>query len=296
MSMVLDPRVAGDDLIAHILTDFGITRANSPIPMHARRQALSAALQRFLRELIPVNRYAVIVIDEAQHLEPVVLEQLRLLMNFETDEAKLLQVVLVGQPELERRLREPEMQAFDQRVARRCEMQPLSGYEVKRYIDRRLSTAQQLAGSWRGTFTPCGGSCRRGRVEGCATGRESRLRPGARDRPATPGASHRRAHRPRGGAAAEHEEDRAPVAVEDTSRRGCGGHADRRWGHDVVGVRSTPNFQLPTPNTARRCARFGTAPTTGFERFLPRLSDSRDTTPPMRSSACSPWSMASTSP
>ncbi|HEY6361430.1 MAG TPA: AAA family ATPase [Vicinamibacterales bacterium] len=154
VSMVLDPRVAGDDLVAHVLTDFGITRANGPIPMHARRQALSAALQRFLRELIPVNRYAVIIIDEAQHLEPAVLEQLRLLMNFETDEAKLLQVVLVGQPELERRLREPEMQAFDQRVARRCEMQPLSGYEVKRYIDRRLSTAQQLAGSWRGTFTP----------------------------------------------------------------------------------------------------------------------------------------------
>ena len=152
--MVLDPRVAGDDLVAHILTDFGITRANSPIPMHARRQALSAALQRFLRELIPVNRYAVIIIDEAQHLSPAVLEQLRLLMNFETDEAKLLQIVLVGQPELERRLREPEMQAFDQRVARRCEMQPLSGYEVKRYIDRRLSTAQQIAGSWRGTFTP----------------------------------------------------------------------------------------------------------------------------------------------
>jgi type II secretory pathway predicted ATPase ExeA/cell division septation protein DedD len=153
VSMVLDPRVAGDDLVAHILTDFGITRANSPIPVHARRQALSAALQRFLRELIPVNRYAVIVIDEAQHLAPAVLEQLRLLMNVETDEAKLLQVVLVGQPELERRLREPEMQAFDQRVARRCEMQPLSGYEVKRYIDRRLSTAQQIAGSWRGTFT-----------------------------------------------------------------------------------------------------------------------------------------------
>ncbi len=154
VSVVLDPRVAGDDLVAHILTDFGVTRADSPIPAHARTRALSAALQRFLRELIPVNGYAVIIIDEAQHLEPGVLEQLRLLMNFETDETKLLQVVLVGQPDLEQRLRQPEMRAFDQRVARRCEMQPLSGYEVKRYIDRRLSTAQQLAGSWRGTFTP----------------------------------------------------------------------------------------------------------------------------------------------
>ena len=59
------------------------------------------------------------------------------------------------------------MQAFDQRVARRCEMQPLSGYEVKRYIDRRLSTAQQMAGSWRGTFTPAAARAVAGDCEEC---------------------------------------------------------------------------------------------------------------------------------
>ena len=154
VSVILDPRLAEDDLMAHILTDFGVTKADLPIPAHVRRRALTAALQGFLRELIPVNGYAVIIVDEAQHLNPAVLEQLRLLMNFETDEAKLLQVVLVGQRDLERRLREPDMRAFDQRVARRCETQPLSGFEVRRYIERRLATAQQLAGSWRGTFTP----------------------------------------------------------------------------------------------------------------------------------------------
>jgi type II secretory pathway predicted ATPase ExeA len=154
VSVVLDPRVAEDDLIAHILMDFGVTRADLPIPAQVRRRALTAALQGFLRELIPTNGYAVIIIDEAQHLSPGVLELLRLLMNFETDHAKLLQVVLVGQPDLDERLREPDVQALAQRVARRSEMEPLSGFEVKRYIERRLATAQHFAGSWHGTFTP----------------------------------------------------------------------------------------------------------------------------------------------
>ena len=154
VSVVLDPRVAEDDLIAHILMDFGVARADLPIPAQVRRRALTAALQGFLRELIPTNGYAVIIIDEAQHLSPGVLELLRLLLNFETDHAKLLQVVLVGQPDLDERLREPDVQALAQRVARRCEMEPLSGFEVKRYIERRLATAQHFAGSWPGRFTP----------------------------------------------------------------------------------------------------------------------------------------------
>ena len=153
VSVVLDPRVAEDDLIAHVLVDFGVARADRPIPAPVRRRALTAALQGFLRELIPANAYAVIIIDEAQHLSPGVFELLRLLMNFETDEAKLLQVVLVGQRDLDQRLREPDVQGLAQRVARRCEMEPLSGFEVKRYIERRLSTAQHFAGSWPGTFT-----------------------------------------------------------------------------------------------------------------------------------------------
>jgi general secretion pathway protein A len=154
VSVVLDPRLTEDDLIAHVLTDFGVTRADLPIPAQVRRRALTAALQGFLRELIPIKGYAVIIIDEAQHLSPGVFELLRLLMNFETDEAKLLQVVLVGSRDLDQRLREPEMHALAQRVARRSEMEPLSGFEVKRYIERRLSTAQHFEGSWHGTFTP----------------------------------------------------------------------------------------------------------------------------------------------
>jgi general secretion pathway protein A len=150
VSVVLDPRASVETLLAHILCDFGVVRENVP----AGREQLAAALQRFLRTLIPVNGYALIIVDEAQALSDEVLEQLRLLLNFETDEKKLLQVILVGQPELTARLSAPGLSGLAQRVARRFELETLSRYEVKRYVQRRLATARELAGSWQGTFTP----------------------------------------------------------------------------------------------------------------------------------------------
>lgn len=148
VSIVLDPRVTVNDLLLHVLTDFGVIDARRPHGGGAAgkptRHQLMRALQQFLASLIPVGAYAVLVIDEAQHLDPSVLEQLRLLLNLETEEAKLLQIVLIGLPDLTRQLRHPDMRHLDQRVARRCEVEPLTGYEVKRYIERRLSIAQQL--------------------------------------------------------------------------------------------------------------------------------------------------------
>jgi general secretion pathway protein A len=81
------------------------------------------------------------MIDEAQHLSPEVLEEIRLLSNFETDEAKLLQIVLVGQPDLGELLRRPDLQQLAQRVARHCELHPLSEREVADYVERRLTVA-----------------------------------------------------------------------------------------------------------------------------------------------------------
>ena len=148
VSIVLDPRVTVNDLLLHVLTDFGVIDARRPHGSAAAgkptRHQLMRALQQFLASLIPIGAYAVLVIDEAQHLDPSVLEQLRLLLNLETEEAKLLQIVLIGLPDLTRRLRHPEMRQLDQRVARRCELEPLAGREVKRYIEHRLSIAQQL--------------------------------------------------------------------------------------------------------------------------------------------------------
>src|SRR5204862_4470868 len=109
------------------------------------RHQLVTTLQRFLASLIPLNAHAVIMIDEAQHLSPGVLEEIRLLSNFETDQAKLLQIVLVGQPNLDDVLQQPEMRQLNQRIARRCELQPLSDTEVQDYIDRRLLVATRGA-------------------------------------------------------------------------------------------------------------------------------------------------------
>jgi len=169
---VLDPRVTIEDLLLHVLTDFGVI--SSPRQIAAAgvptRHQLVRALQHFLASLIPVWGSAIIVIDEAQDLDPEVLEQLRLLLNFEADEAKLLQIVLVGQPALGQMLRHASLSQLDDRVARRCVLEPLSPGEVGPYIEHRLSMTQRLhrggdallepevvvgpAPSWSLTFTP----------------------------------------------------------------------------------------------------------------------------------------------
>jgi general secretion pathway protein A len=149
LSVILDPLLTVDDLLYQVLGDFGvITRdartSHKPLPEASRHQ-LVKTLHQFLASLIPLNAHAVILIDEAQHLTPPVLEHIRLLSNFETDRAKLLQIVLVGQPNLETMLRQPDLRQLDQRVARRVELYPLSGNEVQDYIARRLAAASASA-------------------------------------------------------------------------------------------------------------------------------------------------------
>ena len=145
LSVILDPLLSVDDLLYQVLGDFGLISpeartSHKPLP-EATRHQLVKTLHQFLSSLIPLNAHAVILIDEAQHLSPSVLEQIRLLSNFETDRAKLLQIVLVGQPNLETMLRQPDLRQLDQRVARRIELYPLSGNEVQDYIARRLAAA-----------------------------------------------------------------------------------------------------------------------------------------------------------
>ncbi len=144
LSVILDPGLTATDLLYQVLADFGLiapaAKTGEP-PAPVTRHQLVATLQQFLASLIPLNAHAVIMIDEAQHLSPGVLEEIRLLSNFETDQAKLLQIVLVGQPNLEEVLGRPEMRQLHQRIARRCELQPLSSTEVLDYIDRRLLVA-----------------------------------------------------------------------------------------------------------------------------------------------------------
>lgn len=145
LSVILDPCLTVDDLMYQVLTDFGISsssaRPTSGPAAEATRHQLVATLQQFLASLIPIRAHAVVMIDEAQHLDPTVLEQLRLLSNFETDDVKLLQIVLVGQPDLDALLARPDMRQLNQRVARRIQLEALSGHEVSDYVARRLSVA-----------------------------------------------------------------------------------------------------------------------------------------------------------
>lgn len=108
------------------------------------------AINRFLLAEHAAGRSAVLIIDEAQSLAPDVLEQLRLLTNLETHERKLLQIILIGQPELRDMLASPGLEQLAQRVIARCHLGALTAGETVRYVQHRLA----VAGSAGGTSVP----------------------------------------------------------------------------------------------------------------------------------------------
>ena len=98
-------------------------------------------LSQWLPERCREGRIPVLIVDEAQGLPLPVLEEIRLLMNLETSNQKQLQIVLAGQPELEEKLKRPEMRHFAQRIALRCKTAPLTLKETYEYIQVRLDVA-----------------------------------------------------------------------------------------------------------------------------------------------------------
>jgi len=98
-------------------------------------------LNRFLLEVHSRGRKTVLIIDEAQNLSASVLEQIRLLTNLETNKQKLLQVIMLGQPELKQLLERTELRQLAQRITARYHLEPLSKNEIKAYIDHRLAVA-----------------------------------------------------------------------------------------------------------------------------------------------------------
>jgi general secretion pathway protein A len=123
------------ELLQAITHDFGLSCQK------ATRTECIAALNQYLLQEFAAGRNAVVLIDEAQNLEPRVLEQLRMLSNLETERGKLLQVVLVGQPELRDKLATPQMRQLDQRIAVRFHIHGLTHRETQHYITHRLSIA-----------------------------------------------------------------------------------------------------------------------------------------------------------
>ena len=142
-AFVADPFVSREDLLKTLLVDFGVISIGDLTRGRfngASRSDLSYPLYEFLDSLVPLQAFAVLVIDEAQKLSLPLLEEIRILSELERRE-KLLQVVLVGQPELRSSLRLPEMRQVDQRVSVRCELTALDAAGVAGYVDHRLRIA-----------------------------------------------------------------------------------------------------------------------------------------------------------
>ena len=110
-SFVFNPRLDVLDFLEFILSDFGIT------PQNRTKSGMLIQLNRWLIERFRREETCVIVVDEAQNLEWELLEEIRLLTNLETSTEKLVQIVLSGQPELEEKLRAPDVRQLRQRIA-----------------------------------------------------------------------------------------------------------------------------------------------------------------------------------
>jgi general secretion pathway protein A len=143
-SLLLNPFLSVEELLREILLDFGVVSreaVRSGRIAAASKHDLVSTLHEFLVSLIPIGGSGVLIIDEAQHLSPQVLEELRVLSNLETNHQKLLQIVLVGQLNLLDVLKSPEVKLLDQRISLRATLTPLNRSDVESYIGHRLSVA-----------------------------------------------------------------------------------------------------------------------------------------------------------
>ncbi|MDX2456473.1 MAG: AAA family ATPase [Gammaproteobacteria bacterium] len=144
VTLVLNPKVTSTELIATVCDELGIEypEGNTSI------KSLTDALNRYLLDAYARDRRTVLIIDEAQNLSADVLEQVRLLTNLETSTQKLLQIVLIGQPELRTLLARDDMRQLSQRVTARYHLDPISREEAGAYIKHRL----QICGNTRIVF------------------------------------------------------------------------------------------------------------------------------------------------
>src|SRR6185436_4115636 len=134
-SVVLNPTLTPSEFLESVLLDFEIT----DVPASKAQRLWK--LQEFLARTHHQNRFAVIVIDEAHKLSPEVLEEIRLLGNYESASEKFVQILLLGQSELDDLLKRQDLRQFKQRIALRLYIDPLSAMEVCQYISFRWAKA-----------------------------------------------------------------------------------------------------------------------------------------------------------
>jgi general secretion pathway protein A len=134
-AFILNPSLTETQLLRAMLNDFGLT------PRGRDRLAYIECLNEFLLNQYHEGINVALLIDEAQDLTPKVMEQVRLLSNLETDQHKLIQIVLCGQPELKKRLNRPDLRQLRQRITVRYYLPPLTLDETTSYIRHRLWVA-----------------------------------------------------------------------------------------------------------------------------------------------------------
>jgi general secretion pathway protein A len=137
VAFVLNPKQTSAELLATVCDEFGIGYQ----PGHGSIKELVDNINRYLLATHARGRKTVLIIDEAQNLGAEVLEQIRLLTNLETNQRKLLQIVMLGQPELRDQLARPELRQLAQRITARYHLGPLARNEIAPYINHRLGVA-----------------------------------------------------------------------------------------------------------------------------------------------------------
>lgn len=137
VAFVLNPKLTAGELLATVCDELDADYPSGTTSI----KVLVDAINRYLLDAHAVGRRTVLIIDEAQNLSAEVLEQIRLLTNLETNQRKLLQIVMLGQPELRDLLGRPELRQLSQRITARYHLGPLDRQEVTAYIDHRLGVA-----------------------------------------------------------------------------------------------------------------------------------------------------------
>ncbi len=137
IAFIFNPKLTVEELLATICDEFGIKYSKDSSSIKDFVDLINA----FLLETHSKGVKAVLIIDEAQNLSSDVLEQLRLLTNLETNQHKLLHVILLGQPELGTKLSEPDLSQLSQRIIARYHLGPLSKKDIGAYVKHRLNVA-----------------------------------------------------------------------------------------------------------------------------------------------------------
>jgi general secretion pathway protein A len=145
VALILNPRVTSHELLATVCDELGVKYPHATTSV----KELVGLLDQYLLDAHARGRRTVLIVDEAQNLSADVLEQIRLLTNLETTRDKLLQIILIGQPELMEILERGELRQLAQRITARYHLQPFTPDETRAYIRHRL----HVAGRTRGLFT-----------------------------------------------------------------------------------------------------------------------------------------------